>query len=178
MKHIPNMITVSRIFISVLLIFFINHTAIFILIYLLCGITDILDGYIARKTNTKSMLGAKLDSVADMFMFGMVVCIIQILGKEKGLSELYPFIALVAVIRIASLLFAVFKYHSFVMLHTWGNKLTGIFAFLSPLFLILSDKAIILYPIIILATLSAIEEGVIHIVEKQPDLNRRGLFWK
>lgn len=180
MKHIPNTITLSRMLLSVIVLFFIDNTVIIILLYLLCGFSDILDGFIARKTNTSSNIGAKLDSAADLLMFGMVVGLFVILGQKIDLREIYPLIVQVALIRIVSLLFAAFKYHSFVILHTWGNKLTGILAFLSPILLMLSLKFTVLYPIIIVAFLSAIEEGIIHIVTKQPhlNLNRRGLFWK
>jgi CDP-diacylglycerol--glycerol-3-phosphate 3-phosphatidyltransferase len=163
---------------SVVALFFVKDAIIFIPLYLLCGLSDILDGYIARKTNTKSILGAKLDSVADLMMFGMIVYLIVILGREKNLSRLFLLIVIIALIRIAGLIFAALKYHSLVLLHTWGNKLTGILIYFSPIILMLYSKNVILYLIIAIATLSAVEEVIIHIVAKQPDLNRRSLFWK
>lgn len=66
MKHLPNIISTIRIPLSISLILFIHHSLIFITIYLFCGVSDILDGYIARKTKSQSILGAKLDSIADL----------------------------------------------------------------------------------------------------------------
>jgi len=43
----------------------------FITCYLLCGISDILDGYLARKLKAQSALGSNLDTFAD-FIFTMV----------------------------------------------------------------------------------------------------------
>ena len=45
----------------------------FLLVYIFCGITDILDGFIARKINATSELGSKLDSFADMIIIFVVL---------------------------------------------------------------------------------------------------------
>ena len=68
MKYIPNVLSFSRIILSIVL-FYLNPVRLpFILIYIICGITDMLDGFIARKINATSEFGAKLDSVADMLI--------------------------------------------------------------------------------------------------------------
>jgi CDP-diacylglycerol--glycerol-3-phosphate 3-phosphatidyltransferase len=137
-----------------------------------------LDGYIARKTNTKSILGAKLDSCADMLMFAMIVYVIILFGKESGLSRFYPLIALIITVRIAGMIYAAYKYRSLVMLHTWANKLTGFLVFCTPVIMKLSADTFILYLILTVGLLAAIEEFIIHITAKEPELNRRGLFLK
>lgn len=176
MRYIPNLITISRIILSILLLFFINKPIVFIMIYLLCGISDVMDGMLARLTNTKSKLGAKLDSAADfIFYCTITVWIIMFFGND--LKEYYPFVAIVLLIRLGGLLFAFFKYHTFLMLHTWGNKITGVFVFFTPIFLLFQDNTII-YLLIALAILSAIEEVVIHIIAEQPDPDRKGLLFK
>lgn len=63
-----NLITISRIILALSLLFIKPCSFIFYLIYTICGLTDILDGYIARKINKTNAFGAKLDSltVTDM----------------------------------------------------------------------------------------------------------------
>ena len=39
------------------------------ILYFICGFTDILDGYIARKTKTESNFGTKLDTISDLLFF-------------------------------------------------------------------------------------------------------------
>jgi CDP-diacylglycerol--glycerol-3-phosphate 3-phosphatidyltransferase len=39
--------------------------AVFLTLYALCGLTDVADGIVARKTNTQSKTGARLDTIAD-----------------------------------------------------------------------------------------------------------------
>jgi CDP-diacylglycerol--glycerol-3-phosphate 3-phosphatidyltransferase len=95
----------------------------------------------------------------------------------NDLREYYPFVAIVLLIRIGGLLYAFYKYHAFLMLHTWGNKITGILVFFTPIFLLFQDNTII-YLVIALAILSAIEEVVIHIISEQPNPDVKGLLFK
>ena len=64
-----NIISILRIIFSLSLIFVDLFTWKFVLLHLLCGARDILDGYIARKTKTESIFGAKLDTIADTFKY-------------------------------------------------------------------------------------------------------------
>lgn len=69
-KHIPNFLTILRvILIPVMILFFYlpYEWSRFVAcgVFVLAGITDFLDGYIARKYNVSSKLGAFLDPVAD-----------------------------------------------------------------------------------------------------------------
>ncbi|MBU5427339.1 CDP-diacylglycerol--glycerol-3-phosphate 3-phosphatidyltransferase [Tissierella pigra] len=71
--NIPNMITILRILlIPVYLYFFYSSLRENILlagiIFIIAGISDVLDGYIARKYNLTSKLGIVLDPIADKLM--------------------------------------------------------------------------------------------------------------
>lgn len=74
--NIANIISTSRIIISFLIIFTKPFSYLFYIFYLLSGISDILDGYIARKFHQQSDLGAKLDTIADMVFF--FICFLKI----------------------------------------------------------------------------------------------------
>lgn len=64
-----NIITLTRIIFSISLPFIKKNNLLFLLLYTICGLTDILDGYIARKTKTESSFGAKFDTIADLIFF-------------------------------------------------------------------------------------------------------------
>ena len=64
-KQIANIITISRILGSIYLLCRPVFSISFYVMYLFCGITDMIDGTIARKTKSVSELGARLDTVAD-----------------------------------------------------------------------------------------------------------------
>ena len=65
-KNVANILTSFRILGSILLLFFPVFSVPFYIIYLLCGFSDMIDGTIARKTNSTSEFGSKLDTAADL----------------------------------------------------------------------------------------------------------------
>ena len=76
-KYIANIITGLRIVFGMPLLFIPLSSAWFHILYLFCGLTDMIDGTIARKTGAVSKFGARFDTVSDLvFMF---VCAIKIL---------------------------------------------------------------------------------------------------
>ena len=52
---------------SIIMIFFPAFSVTFYVLYLAGGVTDMVDGLVARKTNTVSKMGSRLDSIADVF---------------------------------------------------------------------------------------------------------------
>ena len=68
-----NLITFSRIFLIIPVIYLtslekVEFNFLALICFLLAGLTDYLDGYVARKTNTQSPLGALLDLLADKLL--------------------------------------------------------------------------------------------------------------
>ena len=70
LQNIINGLTFSRILIGLPIVFVLNsgNNNIFILLLLIGGLTDFLDGYLARRYNHQSVLGAKLDPLADKIL--------------------------------------------------------------------------------------------------------------
>jgi len=68
--NIPNILTVIRLaLIPVFIRFYIlGEPTTALIIYLIAGVTDILDGYIARRFNMTTKLGTMLDPLADKLM--------------------------------------------------------------------------------------------------------------
>ena len=72
-----NALTICRIVLCVALLITEAFSPTFFLIYALAGLTDMLDGYVARRANSESGLGARLDSIADLVL--VVVCLVKLL---------------------------------------------------------------------------------------------------
>ena len=156
-KYIANIITSCRILCSIIMMFFPMFSVMFYIMYLLCGLTDMIDGTIARKTNTASKFGAKLDTVAD-FVF-IVVSLVKILPVLTIQSWLWLWIIVIAIIKISNVISGVIFRKKFIVEHTIMNKITGLLLFLLPLtlnFIELKYSAIVLC---FVATFSAIQEG-------------------
>lgn len=179
LKHAANIITISRIILSASLVFLLNCNLLFIVVYTVSGLSDALDGFIARKTHTQSTLGARLDSIADAVMFAAIIYSIVMLAGTK-IYNMSCFIIAVFILRIFNLIFAAFKYHSLVLVHTIGNKLSGLLVFSAPVIFILFQNSVELfgYFVCTFTFLAAAEETLIHVRYNEVDLNRRGLFIK
>ena len=176
MKRIPNIITVSRIILSIIILLINPNSIMFIVLYIACGLSDIVDGFIARKFSLQSVLGAKLDSIADMVF--LVVVFIKFLPIIKVPSFIISWIMIIAIIRVTSLLIVRLKYRTFAVLHTYLNKLTGITLLLFPLAYKVFDVEILASLVCIIASIAALEEIIIHLFSTELLIDTKGICIK
>lgn len=167
-KNLPNVLSIIRIIASITLFWQKPFSEVFYAVYVLCGISDILDGYIARKTKTSSRLGAALDSAAD-FLLVLILLVIMIPLIQLPTWAIW-WSSTIIVIRIISLSIAAVKFKTFAFLHTYANKLTGGLLFLFIFSLPFSYWTHFLLSVCLVATFSAVEEFLLMI--KMKDLNR------
>ena len=86
MKNIANYLSISRIIISIILAIIETFSFPFYILYIYCGISDMLDGYIARRTKSTSKIGARLDSIADIiFVIVAIIKILPVLHLSDGI---------------------------------------------------------------------------------------------
>ena len=156
-KQMANIITVSRILCSICLLFCPVFSIVFYIVYLFCGFTDMVDGTIARRTKTVSEFGARLDSVADIVF--AAVCFARILPLIHLPALLWIWIAMIAAIKIGSILWGFLCSKSLISIHTLLNKITGFLLFLFPLTPSVIEPMYSAVTVCFLATVSAIHEG-------------------
>ena len=174
MKSIPNAITIFRAVFSLLLLIVQPLSAPFFVLYALCGISDVLDGLIARRFCAVSALGSALDSIADVIFFA---CVLWTLLPVFPITVwMIGWIIIIAVIRIASLIIHFVRFHKAAFLHTYANKITGVAIFLFPFFYAAlgMDAAMIL--VCSIATISAVEELLIAVTAKELQRDTKGFF--
>ena len=152
-----NIITGFRILCSIALLFCSPFSPPFYALYLVAGLTDMIDGLIARKTNTVSTFGARLDTAAD-FVF-VAVCLWKLLPKLVVPSWLWVWIGGIALIKVVNVLSGYILQKRFVVLHTAMNKVTGVLLFILPLTLRILDLKISGGVVCAIATFAAIQEG-------------------
>jgi len=155
-KYIANIITGSRVAFSLPLLFIPLSSAWFYIFYLLCGLTDMIDGAIARKMGAVSKFGAKLDTVAD-FVF-MFVCSIKILPLIHIPVWLWVWIIVVALIKIFNITLVFIRKKKLISIHSVLNKTTGFALFLLPLSLTFAPTTYSVATICVLATIAATQE--------------------
>ena len=162
-RMIANTITCCRILISLLMLLFPAFSSGFYICYLLAGITDMIDGTIARKLGTNSKFGEKLDTVAD-FVFA-VIALFKLLPVLKISMAIWIWIGLIAVIKLINIISGFVVQKRFVPVHSLANKITGAVVFALPLTLPLIDVLHLAIFACLLATFAAIQEG--HIIRSQ-----------
>ncbi len=155
-KYIANIITGSRIVFSLPLLFIPLSSALFYIFYLFCGLTDMIDGVVARKTGAVSKFGARLDTVAD-FVF-MFVCSIKILPLMHIPVWLWVWIIIVALIKIFNIALVFIHKKKLISIHSVLNKTTGFALFLLPLSLTFVETTYSVATICVLATIAVMQE--------------------
>lgn len=177
--YIPNGITCARMIVALFLVLQPLQSSRFIMLYLLCGATDVLDGMLARRWKVQSRLGARLDSLADfIFIIIVLVKVLPFIFIEDRRYQYLVGIVVIVMIRFTTLLVLKFRFHTISWLHTYGNKLTGLCLFVSPLLLIGIGMHATIWFVGSIAFLSAVEELMISIRMQSLDLDIKGLFYK
>ena len=129
MRHLPNVISVLRIAGSISLLFCDVKGWPFWTLYVLCGLSDILDGWLARKLHVESKTGAVLDSVADILF--VVCCAARLLQVVEIPVWLWIWAGVIVFIKTVNQISALIVCKRFCFPHTWANKLTGFLLFLA-----------------------------------------------
>ena len=153
MKISPNKLSFIRIIFSLLLFFTKPLSYLFFIIYLICSISDVLDGYVARKYNLVTDFGAKLDSIADMTMFlSLIIVLLPVLNFTL---EIYVLILIIVILKIASAIYCYIKFEKLSTIHRYLNKITGLLIILIPVLLIFAPSENLIAIICIIATIAA-----------------------
>lgn len=176
MKRVPNIISAVRILLSLSLLFLKPLGAAFLVIYILCGLSDALDGFIARKTHSTSKLGEKLDSAADLILFAVLLWVLFPIIHPSLL--IITWVASIAAVRVVSMAAVFIRYKTLGLLHTYGNKITGFVLFALPLSLAVFKPDVPVYIICAVASLSALEELAINLSSKYFSANQKSIFSK
>lgn len=164
---LPNCITLLRMVSTVVMAFLEPLSQIFFVVYTFAGITDVLDGFLARITNTMSKFGAKLDSVADLLFYTvMLLKILPILRKILS-WKIWLALGLVLALRLASYAVAAVKEKQFAAKHTILNKITGFAVFCVPYILALPCAATLCWIPTAVGGAAAGEELLLHLRKKQ-----------
>ena len=169
-RHIPNIITLSRIPMAVALPFVQSSPAIFWTLYLLCGLSDILDGAVARLAGTESRIGERLDTLSDV-VFVAVWMVLFIPAINVG-RWLWIWIGIIAFIKVVNVISGLAMKKGFVAKHTLANKATGMLLFLLPMVILLEViKVPYIVLVCLLATFAAIQEG--HLIRTESSSTHR-----
>lgn len=172
-------ITSVRIASSLFLLFLPLGSVGFLAVYTLTGLTDVLDGWLARKTGTASDFGARLDSAADLLFYAILLLRLSPVLWRLLPASIWYAVAAIVLVRLAAYVTAAVKYHRFAAMHTWLNKLTGAAVFLLPYMLAATTGTLYSWSLCVLALAASVEELVIHLCQPYYQAGRKTVFhWK
>ena len=154
-----NIITGIRVLASFALLFCPAFTPVFYFWYLTAGISDIADGAVARKTNTASEFGSRLDTVADLIF--AVICCIKLLPLLCIPAWVYYCITIIAMIKIGNILSGYIIHKKITAVHSIINKAAGGLCFILPFTVSFIDIRYSAAFICIVAAAAAIHESCI-----------------
>ena len=164
-KYIANIITASRIVFSLPLLLIPLSSAWFYVFYLLGGLSDMIDGTVARRTNSASEFGARLDTLSD-FVF-MSVALIKFAPHLHVPIWLWIWIGIIAMMKLGNAAWGFVRTKKLISPHTVLNKVTGLLLFLLPVTLSFVDLTYTLPIVCTVATVAAMHEW--YYMEKKHD---------
>ena len=129
-KHLANIISGIRIVAGSFLYLFNDFTGGFIAIYVICGITDLIDGPIARKLGTTSSLGAVLDTIGDAVTYMAFIKIL--LMRHMIPSWLIIWMLGVLALHIVAGFVSLKRVKKFYIVHSLFGKILGGSIFVLP----------------------------------------------
>ena len=176
--NLANFVTSLRLIGAIILIFIQPLSAAFYVVYTICGLSDGIDGTIARKMGTSSEFGARLDSVSDIaFYLVMFIKLMPVLWAEMP-DWIWYLVAAVLVVRLCAYGMAYLKYHTMAAIHTYCNKVTGALVFLIPYMLLLPCQVTLCAITACIALIGSAEEFLIHAVSPVYQTERKSIFAK
>ena len=157
MKLIPNLLSLLRIVLCLPLLLVDAMTLPFWILYLIAGMTDMLDGFLARRWGVESKFGARLDSLAD-FVFVIAVGY-KLFPWLKLPATLWMMIGLIALVKVSNAISSYVVKRRIEFLHTKANKLTGFLLFVGVMTIGQSYFFPVAWMIACIALFAAIQEG-------------------
>ena len=157
MKGLPNLITALRFIGALCLLFFDIGSVAFWVIYFICGISDMLDGYLARRLKCESKTGALLDSLADLVL--VACCCYRLIPVLVFPKWLWIWAGVVVAIKVINQVCALVMYKKCVFPHTIANKVTGVLLFVGVPLTVFLESFVPMIIIAAVATFAAVQEG-------------------
>lgn len=157
MNNPANIITCSRIACAMAMIFVEPFSGLFYVLYIAAGVSDMVDGPVARKLNAESETGAKLDTIAD-FIF-IAVCLAKLLPVLDLGLWVWIWTGIIFAVKIITMISVYVRSRQLVSVHSTINKITGLMLFILPLTAGIIDITYSAAAVCMVATAAAVHEG-------------------
>lgn len=165
-KNLANIITGSRILGTLVLIFLPVLSVPYLIIHTLTGATDAIDGYVARKTNSVSSFGSKLDTASDLLFYTVMMLKLWDILQANLPRYVWVLIYIILTLRAIYYLLVAFKYKTLSSRHSVLNKIAGLLMF--ALVYVVKSKYLLYYSLLILViTYTSLIQETIYLIKNK-----------
>ena len=175
MKYVPNMLSFMRLLLIIPLMFLTPFELPFMIIYVVAGVSDMIDGPLARKFNVVSQFGAALDGGADFLM--ILVVVFRILPLIELPAWVIIWIFIVIGMKFLGVIIGYLRHKKLILMHTYIGKFFVFSLFLFPVFYLFVDVVLLLTVLLVLATIVMVEDLYINITSKEVNLDHKGVLF-
>jgi CDP-diacylglycerol--glycerol-3-phosphate 3-phosphatidyltransferase len=178
--YIVNGITFYRLLMApvLVLLIFTHQFHVFKWLLAVSFFTDLIDGWLARRFKVTSILGARLDSVADdlTIVAGIVGVVVL---KPAFLKQQLEFVIILLALFLIQVVLALFRYGKVSSFHTYSAKLAALMqgSFLILLFFLPQPLEIVFYITFGITVIDLVEEIILVIILPEWKANVKGLYW-
>jgi CDP-diacylglycerol--glycerol-3-phosphate 3-phosphatidyltransferase len=177
-KTIPNALSLIRLACVPVLLWlaWLERPHGFLAVLVFAFLTDAVDGFIARRFDQKTLLGAKLDSYADAAIYLTLAGSVFRLWPEIVVHEKLYILFIVASV-VAPALAGLLKFRAFPSYHTWLTRFAVVCTAVTTLTLLLGGPAWPSRLASVLCLIAGLEEILITLYLSQPKSNVRSIFY-
>ena len=147
----------------------------FFILFGLMLFSDALDGYVARKTDQTSELGARLDSYGDIVTYLSTPIAAWWLWPDIIRHEFY-YIVTVITIYILPAFFAYAKFGKLVSYHTWFTKISAVLMSTGIVLLFGFENNILFHIAVYVVVFEMVENIVITFILPEPMTNINSIW--
>ena len=163
-KNLANIITASRGIFSLIMLFVPFQSTAFAYVHLYCGLSDVADGFIARKTKTTSKFGSKLDGACDLLFYTVMMLKIWPHLKQHLPALGWIMIWVILGMRVVNYIYIAISRKEFYSTHNILNKATGTAMFFLPLVIMYVPSIFVGYSFLVEAI--ALAAAVVDIIRQ------------
>ena len=176
LKHVPNMLSISRVVLVGLWFLFEPLSFWFMVLYVTAIITDIIDGPIARYANVTSKLGSSLDGTADLIFAAVAIFLIAPLLDLHFLMIVW--ILILFGMRLAAVGILAIRLKEYYTSHLLTGRLTALSAALIPVFYLMIGDTTFIFGITTFATFAFTEDIMVSLKAKRVQVDLVSYFSK
>jgi len=176
MKYVPNILSTIRLICIIPLLLLTPFKLPFMTVYVVAGVSDMIDGPIARKFKVETQFGAALDGGADILL--VLVVLLRLVPLLEISSWILVWILIAVGIKLSASVIGYIRHKQFIFLHTYGLKFFIFMLFMFPVFYAFMSADTYLIGMLTFAMLVFFEDIYINLTSREVNLDHKGILFQ